>query len=153
MSGQTHEAECVVPAGPGATYAALLHPEQLRSWLAPEGAEACIEAFEPKVGARIRITLTFRTAPGKSTPDSDVIEGRILELVPGIRVVQAFTFRSEDPRFAGEMAMAWNLDATTGGTRVHVVATNVPVGIERDEHERGMRSTLENLRAYLASGR
>jgi hypothetical protein len=52
----------------------------------------------------------------------DVLERRFLELLPGIRVVPAFTFRSEDPGFAGEMAMAWNLAAATGGTRVHVVA-------------------------------
>jgi uncharacterized protein YndB with AHSA1/START domain len=123
----------------------------LARWLPPEGATAHIEVFEPVPGGRIRITLTFAAAPGKSSAHTDVVEGSFVELVPGERVVQDFSFRSGDPRFAGVMRMTWRLRPEAGGTLVQVVATGVPVGIAREDHERGMASSLAQLRAYLGS--
>ena len=38
------------------------------------------------------MTLTYAHAPspgGKSTSDSDVVKGRFIEIVPGVRIVQA----------------------------------------------------------------
>ncbi len=147
---RTHEAECFVPVPPHLVYEALVRPEQLVQWLPPQGATGRIALFEPRPGGRIRMTLVFAAAAGKSSSDSDVIEGRFVELVPGERMVQALSFRSEDPRFAGVMTMTWQLHAASGGTRVQVTATDVPPGIAREEHEQGMAASLANLRAYLA---
>ena len=38
---------------------------------------------------------------GKATPGSDVVEARFVDLVPGVRVVQAVDFVSDDPAYAG----------------------------------------------------
>ena len=37
------------------------------------------------------------SAAGKTTPDSDIVEARFVDLVPNVRVVQAVDFVSEDP--------------------------------------------------------
>jgi uncharacterized protein YndB with AHSA1/START domain len=149
--GHSHGAARWVPAPPERVYGALLRPEQLVRWLPPQGATGEIDLFEPTPGGRLRITLRFAAATGKSTRDTDVIEGRFLALVPGERVVQAFTFASDAPEFAGEMTMTWELVREGTGTRVRVRAEHVPRGIQRAEHEQGMASTLENLAAFLAS--
>ena len=36
-------------------------------------------------------------APGKATADSDIVEARFIDIVPGQRVVQAVEFVSETP--------------------------------------------------------
>ena len=148
---RTHRAQCFVPAAPHAVHEALVRPEQLVRWLPPQGATGRIDVFEPRPGGRIRLTLHFAARAGKSSADTDVIEGRFIELVPDRRVVQAFSFASDDPRFAGVMTMTWQLDAVSGGTQVQVTACDVPTGIARAEHEQGMASSLANLRAWLAS--
>jgi uncharacterized protein YndB with AHSA1/START domain len=148
---RTHRAHCLVPAPPEVVYEALVSPQQLVRWLPPRGATGHIDLFEPRAGGRIRITLVFAAAAGKSSANTDVVEGRFVALAPGEGVVQAFSFASDDPRFAGEMTMTWELHAAPGGTQVQVTASNVPAGIAREEHERGMASSLENLRAWLAA--
>ena len=45
--------------------------------------------------------------------------------------------------------MTWNLNEISGGTEVAIVCENVPEGIRQDDHEAGMRSTLDNLAAFL----
>ena len=61
-----------------------------------------------------------RRAGGKSTSDSDVIEGRFIEIVPGVRIVQAVDFPSDDPLVAGTMTMTWSVIEVEGGTRVDI---------------------------------
>jgi uncharacterized protein YndB with AHSA1/START domain len=95
------------------------------------------------------MTLTFESAPGKSSKNTDVVDGQFVDLVPGKRIVQAFEFVSDDPAFAGTMTMNWKLEAVSGGTSVTVVADDVPSGISRADHEVGMNSTLANLAAFV----
>src|SRR5579859_7205876 len=60
------------------------------------------------------MVLTYRDAPGspgKSTPDSDIVEGRFIELLPGVRVVYAVGFVSDDPAYVGTMTMTWEVTA------------------------------------------
>jgi hypothetical protein len=47
------------------------------------------------------------------------------------------------------MTMNWCLSATPEGTLVKVVASDVPRGIGRTDHELGMASTLENLAKFV----
>lgn len=82
---------------------------------------------------------------GKTSEDTDVVEGRFLELVPDEQVVHLVTFESDDPAFAGEMKMSWHLSPATGGTRVTITCENVPDGIRREDHDAGLQSTLKNL--------
>jgi len=98
------------------------------------------------------MVLTYRDAPGspgKSTPDSDIVEGRFIELLPGVRVVYAVGFVSDDPAYVGTMTMTWEVTAVDGGTRVDVTADNVPDVVSQEDHAAGMTSSLDKLAQYL----
>lgn len=142
----------VIAAPPERVYAALTDPEALLAWLPPAGMSGRFERFDARPGGSYRLVLTYAdasTAPGKATADSDVVEARFLDLVPGVRVVQAVDFVSEDPAFAGTMTMTWEVTAVDGGTRVDIRAENVPAGISAEDHAAGLRSSLANLAAYV----
>jgi len=66
--------------------------------------------------------------------------------------VQAVDFVSEDPAYAGTMAMTWEVTATDEGTRVDMRADDVPSGISAEDHAAGMASSLANLDAYVQQG-
>jgi len=139
-------------APPDRVYGALVDPEALVQWLPPTGMTARFEHFVAGPGGGYRMVLTYAdasTAPGKATSDSDVVDVRFVELVPGHRVVQAIDFASEDRAFAGTMTMTWHLAATDEGTRVEIRAEDVPDGISAEDHAAGMASSLANLAAYL----
>jgi hypothetical protein len=89
---------------------------------------------------------------GKATADTDVVEARFLELVPGVRVVQAVDFVSDDPACAGTMTMTWAVAAVDGGTQVEIRADDVPAGISAGDHAAGLASSLANLAAYVDTG-
>lgn len=138
-----------IKASPEAIYDALVKREAVAKWLPPQGAIMEVQTFEPHIGGRFRMTLTFATAPGKSTDNTDVVIGRFVDLVPRERIVQAFEFASADPAFAGTMTMTWHLKAVADGTLVTVTAEHVPPGIRQEDHEIGMNSSLANLAAYV----
>jgi uncharacterized protein YndB with AHSA1/START domain len=110
------------------------------------------ERFDPRPGRAFRLVLTYADASasrGKATADTDVVESRFIELVPGERVVQAVDFVSDDPRYAGTMTMTWEVSEVDGGSRVDIIADNVPDGIAADDHAAGLASSLVNLAAYF----
>lgn len=88
-------------------------------------------------------------APGKSAADSDVVEVRFIDIVVGVRVVQAAEFVSDDPAYAGTMTMTWEVADVNGGTRVDITADHVPDGISPEDHAAGLTSSLVNLADYL----
>jgi uncharacterized protein YndB with AHSA1/START domain len=88
-------------------------------------------------------------APGKATAESDIVEARFVDIVPGERVVQAVDFVSDDPAYAGTMTMTWEVTAVDAGTRVDIVAEDVPDGISTEDHAAGLASSLTNLAAYV----
>jgi hypothetical protein len=45
--------------------------------------------------------------------------------------------------------MTWAVTAVEAGTRVDIVADDVPDGISAEDHAAGLNSSLENLAAYL----
>ena len=142
----------LIKAAPRRIYQAYLDPHALSAWLPPAGMTARIDAFEPRAGGAYRMALTYdqpdHAAPGKTSQHADVVRGRFLELVPDERIVQLVEFESKDPAFAGEMEMTWLLTAVPGGTHVAILCENVPEGIRHEDHEAGLRSTLENLAAF-----
>jgi uncharacterized protein YndB with AHSA1/START domain len=145
---RTHTASRVIAAAPQALYGACMDAQALMQWLPPEGATGTADTFEPWPGGRFRMVLAFAQGEGKSGGNTDVVEGRYIQLVPGERIVQAISFQSEDPAFAGVMTMTWLFEAQPGGTRVTVVAQDVPRGIARADHEQAIASTLGNLARY-----
>lgn len=142
----------VLPASASTIYGALLDREALEEWLPPEGMRGAYSRFEPWVGGRSVLELTYSTPPaggGKSSDAADVSESLLVELVEGQRVAQQVVFDSEDPRFAGTMTMVWELAEFPGGTLVTVSAYDVPSGISQADHVEGISSSLENLSAFV----
>lgn len=99
------------------------------------------------------MVLTYADASashGKASADSDIVEARFVDIVPGVRVVQAVDFVSDDPAYAGTMTMRWEVIAADGGARVDITADDVPDGITAKDHSAGLASSLRNLADYLA---
>ena len=131
----------------------MVDPDALAAWLPPKGMIGRFERFDARPDGSYRLILTYADAsasPGKTSADSDVVEARFVDFVPGVRIVQAIDFVSDDPAFSGTMTMRWELVAVDGGTRVEIRAEQVPAGISAEDHAAGLASSLENLAAHLA---
>ena len=149
---RTDTASRVVAASAERVYAALVDREALAAWLPPDAMTATFERFDAKPGGSYRLVLTYaggQHGHGKSTADSDIVEGRFLSLVPGVRVVQEVDFQSDDDSFAGTMTMRWELSHAEGGTLVEIVADDVPDGISAEDHAAGLASSLSNLARHV----
>jgi uncharacterized protein YndB with AHSA1/START domain len=134
-------------------YEALINPSLLCKWLAPSGMRLTVEHFDPKIGGIYRMVLTYcggNHTPGKSSNDTDVVEGLFVELVPNRRVVQAARFASSDTTYQGEMRITWSMEPANGGSLVTVSCEDVPPGISESDHLRGLNASLDNLSALFA---
>lgn len=142
----------VIMASPQTIYQAFLNPEALVSWLPPKGMSGRIDMFDPREGGTYSMTLTYEidhySTPGKTSENTDVSQGKFLVLVPDKKIVQSIIFDSEDPAFTSEMIQTWYLEAVSEGTKVTIVCENVPEGIRKEDHDTGLRSTLENLAVF-----
>jgi uncharacterized protein YndB with AHSA1/START domain len=136
-----------------ALYDAFMSPQALVTWLPPSGMRGEIERFDPRPGGGYRMTLTYERpgsdTRGKTTADADTVDIRFVELVPNERIVQAADFVSDDPGNAGTMTMTWTFTDVPGGTEVGVLVENAPPGVSEQDHETGIRSSLENLAAFV----
>jgi uncharacterized protein YndB with AHSA1/START domain len=149
---RTDSASSLVAAPPERVFAAFVDRDALTTWLPPEGMQGRFERFDARPGGSYRMILTYddaSTAPGKATAASDIVEARFVVIDPGVRVVQAVDFVSDDPAYAGTMTITWEVTAVDIGTRVDIRADGVPDGISPDDHAAGLRSSLAQLRAYV----
>jgi uncharacterized protein YndB with AHSA1/START domain len=148
-------ASVVVAANPEEVYRAFSDSRALIAWLPPGDMSGRVLDYDFREGGRYRIELTYagdRPADvGKTSGRTDVSTGRFVALEPGKRIVQSVEFESGDVSFSGEMMMTWSFEALPEGTRVTITAENVPRGISRADHDAGLRSSLQNLGAFLAS--
>jgi uncharacterized protein YndB with AHSA1/START domain len=71
-------------------YRALVDPDAVSAWMFPDGMSIHIHHFEPHMGGRFRISLTYEGGfgVGKSSARTDTYYGRFVELVPNERVVE-----------------------------------------------------------------
>jgi uncharacterized protein YndB with AHSA1/START domain len=149
---RTDQGSRVIAAPLERVWAALIDPGALLAWLPPGEMTGRFERFDARPGGSYRMVLTYSDAsgaPGKATAGSDIVEARFVDIVPGERVVQAVDFVSDDPAYAGTMIMTWAVTAVGAGTRVDIVAEDVPDGISAADHAAGLGSSLANLAAYL----
>lgn len=149
---RTDIASRVIAAPRERVYAALVDPDALVAWLPPNGMTGRFERFDARPGGSYRMVLTYAdawAARGKATADSDIVEARFVDMVPGVRVVQAVDFLSDEPGYAGTMTMTWEVARVGAGTRIEIRAANVPDGISAEDHAAGLASSLANLAAYL----
>lgn len=150
-TGRIDTVSKVIAVSPHTLYQAFMDPDALVKWLPPEGMRGEVELFEPHAGGKYRLILYYegeQTTPGKTTEDSDVSEGTFVELVPDMKIVTSGVFESDDPDFEGVMTMSWYFEENLEGTKVSIVAENVPQGIKKDDHIDGLTSSLENLEYF-----
>jgi len=124
----------------------------MERWIPPEGMVARMLHFDFRDGGSYRMRLTHLDPGanhGKTTEDSDEVEVQLVQVVYGEKIEQEVTFESEDPTFAGAMRMVWTFESAVGGTVVTVRAEGVPLAIRQEDHEAAMKSTLENLAAFV----
>src|ERR1700742_3413636 len=149
---RTDRASRAIAAPLESVWSAFVDPGALAVWLPPGGMTGRFERFDARPGGSYRMVLTYSDAsgaPGKATEDSDIVEARIVDVVPGERVVHAVDFVSDDPAYAGTMTMTWAVTAGDAGTRVDIVGGDVPDGISGEDHAAGLSSSLTNLAAYV----
>lgn len=149
---RTDTASRLIAAPVEQVFAALIDQDALTAWLPPDGMTGRFEHFDPTPGGSYVLTLTYDDptgAPGKATADSDIVEARYVDIVPGERVIQEVEFPSDDPAFAGTMTGTWSVAPVNGGTQVELRADGVPSGISAEDHAAGLASSLDNLARYL----
>lgn len=150
---RTDRGKRFIPASPAEIWAAFADANAWAEWLPPEGMAGRIEHFDLRPGGSYRMVLTYlapdRASKGKAGADTDIVEGRILAVEPGRRIVQETIFESDDPAFAGTMTITWSIAPAPGGAIVEIVCENVPHGIRKEDHDAGLTSTLDNLAAFV----
>lgn len=142
-----------VAAEPAEVFRAFVDPALLLAWLPPDGMSGRFEEFDPEAG--YRLVLHYDEAPeggGKASVDEDVVVVRRVRVEAPEVIVEEVDFPSDDPAFAGTMTMTWVFTEGDGGTYVDIEATDVPSGIDPDDHAVGLASSLANLAHLLEDG-
>ncbi len=123
----------------------------MERWLPPSGMTGEMLHFDFRDGGSYRMRLTYRDpqhARGKTSKDADEVVVRLTRVERGETIEEEVIFESEDPAFSGTMRMAWTFQPEANGTLVTVRAENVPEGIRPEDHEVGLKSSLENLARF-----
>ncbi|MET4921547.1 SRPBCC family protein [Streptomyces sp. PSRA5] len=130
-----------------AVYRALLDPDSVAKWRAPEGMSTEVHEFDSREGGRFRISLIYEapTDTGKSGARTDTYHGHFERLVPDEQVVEVIEFETADPAMRGIMTMTTTLSDVDGGTEVLIVHAGVPDAVPVADNEMGTRMSLDNL--------
>jgi uncharacterized protein YndB with AHSA1/START domain len=86
---------------------------------------------------------------GKTSEKEERFTARFVELTSTKKIVQAITFDSDNPAFAGEMIMEVTFEVEDNGTRVTIVFRNIPPGILPADNEAGTQLSLEKVACYV----
>lgn len=148
---RTDQVERWIAAGPAQVFSCWTDPALLMHCLPPRGMAGRIEVFEARAGRPFRMVLSYEDPGqgGKSGAGSDVIAGRFVAVEPPRHLAFVSRFDSDDPAFQGEMRMDWHFDPVEGGTRVRIIASDVPPGIGGEDHAAGMAASLAQLAALF----
>jgi uncharacterized protein YndB with AHSA1/START domain len=143
-------ASIVVGADRETVYRALLDPAAVAAWRVPDGMRGTVHELDPRVGGRIRVSLTYDdpAAAGKTQGATDTYAGVFTELVPGERVVEVVEFEGAAPELAGPITTTTTLrDASdgSGGTEVEMRLDGVPDAVPPADNETGTRMALAKL--------
>ena len=86
---------------------------------------------------------------GKTSEKEDRYTSHFLELTLFRKIIQAITFDSSDPAFAGEMIMEVSFEQKGTKTKVNIIFRNIPPGIRPEDNEAGTQLSLEKLKRYV----
>lgn len=131
------------PDPPHTVFNALTEGSAVATWLPPKGMTGKVAAFEPWIGGRVEIILTYLdagSAVGRTGADHDRIPGKVTEMLPERCFGFAVRFVSGDPAYSGRMTIAWRIEPTVEGRLLDMTAENVPRGIPPADHQQGMSS-------------
>jgi len=141
-------------APPERVWSAFTRAELLQRWICPDpdwNVSAC--EVDPRTGGGYRMSLFYPAsepeATGKTTAREDRFTARYVELTPPDRIVEAITFDSTAPAFAGEMTMVVTLEEREGGAVVTIAFEKLPPGIRPEDNEAGTQLALEKLARYV----
>ncbi len=152
-SGISTEVSRIIKAPRNVIYRAFLDQDSVAEWLPPNNMTGEVHTFEPREGGKFDMTLTYidpkKSPSGKTSENSDTVQGKFVKLVPNEAIVQVFEFESEDPEYAGEMTITWTLKGVDGGTEVTALCENIPKGIRPEDNETGSRESLAHLAAFV----
>jgi uncharacterized protein YndB with AHSA1/START domain len=145
--GSSTRVSRVIKAERNVVYSAFLDPDSVAAWLAPNSMTGHVHVFEPREGGRFRMSLTYRNADhpvaGKTSADTDTVQGRFVELVPNKKIVEVVEFESQDPAFSGEMKILVSLtDAEVPKSLLS--ATTFPQEFGRKTTNRAARNLLRS---------
>jgi uncharacterized protein YndB with AHSA1/START domain len=149
MSGNRTVTSRIIRARPDQLYSAFIDPVALVEWLPPAEMVGKIHAFDARVGVGYRMSLFYpeneRVFRGKTFEKEDMVDVRFVALTPPHRIVEAVSFVTNDPAFAGEMTMTATFEEVSGGTQVTLAFENLPPGLRAEDNEAGSRLSLEQL--------
>jgi uncharacterized protein YndB with AHSA1/START domain len=151
-SGRTRTSR-VIKAPREVLYRAFTEPAALAIWLSPGEMTGKVHEFDARVGGRYRMSLFYPASEqehrGKTSEREDRFTARFVELTPPSKIVEAISFDSVDPAFAGEMTMEVTFEERNGGTEVTISFENLPPGIRPEDNDAGTRSSLEKLASFV----
>lgn len=143
----------IINASPEKLYHAFTNPTSLEQWQAPADMTGKVHHFDLRPGGGYEMSLfysaTDKTSQGKTSGKEDRFKARFVELDPPNKIVEAITFDSPDPAFAGEMIMEVTLEPKGSVTNVTIQFTNIPLGINPKDNEAGTELSLAKLARYL----
>lgn len=153
MKDATSRTTRFIKAAPQKVYAAVMDPDALLAWLPPGGMTGRLYDFNGQEGGGYRMSLFYPASEhsmrGKTADKEDMVSVRFVELQPARRIVEAVTFHSDDPAFAGEMRIDIRFDEVAGGTEVTFLCTDIPPGIRPQDNDEGTRLSLDQLARYV----
>ena len=151
--GTTTQNSMDINATPQTLYKAFTNAAALEAWLAPGEMTGKLHNFDLRIGGGYSMSLYYpqseKEAKGKTAEKEDRYASRFLELTPFKKIVQAITFNSSNPAFAGEMIMEVSFEQKRTKTKVNIIFRNIPPGIRPEDNEAGTQLSLEKLKRYV----
>ncbi len=116
----------------------------LASWMGSRGTSLGRVAADPRVGGAWRIEMASRDGT------QYVVGGQFKQLERPHRVVYTWKWEGDkSPMPHVETLIEVNLNEKNGGTELHMKHSGFPVGMARDGHDQGWKSTFNRLNDYL----
>lgn len=133
-------------------YQALVDAADVQRWRFPSGMTCEIHEWQPHVGGRLRVSLTYdaKDREGKTHGQTDTYSGHFVTLIPNELFVEVDEFETTDPAFGGEMTTTIRLtDAHDGGTELFAMHDGLPEAVSEADNEAGWREALSRLAALV----
>lgn len=137
----------LIKASPRGVYRAITRA--LPRWLPPEGTSSHLYEFEPRLGGRLRMSIT----PLRRPQDHRVFTLVFSKLKADALVVLKGAFEEKDPALAPAMTLTFRLMKAGAGTDVAVRHSNIPRNISLKDNRRGSALSLAHLARFVEKGR